>query len=157
MKFNSLFLSMITLFITNGVLTCSAIGHGTAYVNNEGNIVVSTDLAVFGLDINSKGGHLIPIPPGDLTAPADPFSLFFSNSSTQIAYNGFRFMEFEEEVLSAKYAPPEGVLASQDLTVHCSAAATPCNITVIDVPEPSGLHLSFFGLLLLVARRGRSD
>ncbi len=152
MNFNSFFV-LVIVSVTSSLTPRPAIGSGTAFVNDDSNIVVTTDFSVFGLELNSKGGYLIPIPPGDLTADADPFLGFLSNSPNQISYTSFQFRPVEQEVLSARYDPPEGILPSQDLTVACAAAVTPCNISVLDLPEPSGVRLSLWGFLLLLAAR----
>ena len=39
-----------------------------------------------GLDFSSPNDGLIPIPPGDLTAPADPFTFLLSNNPSQVTY-----------------------------------------------------------------------
>ena len=126
----------------------------TGYVNSDQHVVVSSDFAVFGLDLISEGGYLVPIPPGDVTAPADPFQFLLTNSPNHIAYSSFgRSVLLDNEVLSAKYAPPEGVLATDDLTGTCAAGFQPCTITISDVPEPPTSLLFLFSALAFLGFR----
>ena len=60
----------------------------TGSVNGDGKIVISASPAVTaaGLNLQSAGGYLDPIPPGDLTASAAPFAFLLANNANQITW-----------------------------------------------------------------------
>ena len=77
----SIVLGFLPLFAASGL---AAVEYGLT--NDQFIFLSGSGEQTVGLDIVSTDAQLIPIPPGDLTAPADPFQFLLSNNESQVTF-----------------------------------------------------------------------
>ena len=119
-----------------------------ATVNDEGFVVVS-ELDQFrawsasGVDIRSTEGHLVPIPPGDTTAPADPFTFLLANTAFNVLYAAIpgTLVDFDGPfVTSVGYASTAaGPSGDLEVSVGCgtfSQVGFPVTVTLEPETQP---------------------
>lgn len=135
----------------------------TGTINDDGFIVVSGDsVELFGVDLISEGGFLVPIEGND----ASPFGFLLQNSAKQITYAtlGEPLKLNGDLVLSAGYKNGPGF--DGDLTgewggpvldgvVSFVAPASETLVPVPDVPEPNSGLLALLGVGALLGVRRR--
>ena len=97
------------------------------WIDLENEIIVQpreSDLEAAGLDITSEGGYLIPIPPGGISAPADPFTFLLANNEGQITAGNLAGMST---------IPHTGLSmdAGYDLPSALAAGIDPCDDLVV--------------------------
>jgi hypothetical protein len=156
----SLLLSACVLLVSFTAATAQITGS----IDEDGFIVISGNgESLVGVDFISEGGFLIPIPPGDLTAPADPFQFLLANSPTQVTFGNLS--PASDVVVDGDLVLSVGYDAlGQDLRAEWGsrAADIPTGFPVVlrstVLPEPSGASLAVLScipLLLVRRRRGK--
>jgi len=126
----------------------------TGFVNDDGFIVISGQLDLIGIDVQSPGGHLIPVPNENV----DPFGVLLTNTTNQVIVGslGDPFALDGEVVLGAGY-DGGGVFDlvgtwGGTLDEGPISFASP---SVPTIPEPNAGLLASVGLLSLLTLRVR--
>ena len=77
----------IALMITAlTAMAAQAQGVVGSIVDGKVAITLDADAALSGLNLKSAGGNFVPIPPGDTTAPAAPFTFLLANNASNVSY-----------------------------------------------------------------------
>ena len=155
----SLLLSTCVLFGSFAEVTAQITGS----INEDGFIIISGNgESLVGVDFISEGGFLIPVPPGDLTAPADPFQFLLANSPTQVTFGNLS--PASDVVVDGDLVLPVGYDAlGQDLMAEWGSreadvpTAFPVVLRSTVLPEPSGGSLAFLACISLALGRRRRD
>ena len=132
-------------------------------VNKEGKIVLKGDgEELDGYALDSDGDYLIPIPPGDVTADADPFMVLLKNDTDQVVFASVRSPVTLDGILETEvgYSAPPGTDFKIDLaeSVWGNASLSPEPIPIewvpiSEIPEPASGLLALVGALSLVGLR----
>ena len=132
----------------------------TLSLNDDGMIVFSADTAISasGLNIESVSGALVPIPPGDLTASAAPFSFLLANNANQVTYGNLgSAVAIDGDLVTAVGYSGDTANFALDVSGAWGDGATQVSAVVAPaVPEPaSGILVGLGSLGLLGFRRRR--
>ncbi len=132
-------------------------------VNDEGKIIVMGEGELLeGMRIESLGEYLIPIPPGDLTADADPFMFLLANNTHKVVFASLGSLVKLGGVLvtTVGYSAPAGTDITIDLADsvwgNSSLSTEPVPIVFIlgpAIPEPASGLLALIGVLGLLGFR----
>lgn len=130
----------------------------TGTVNEDMFIVISGTVDLLGVDVQSPGGHIIPVPGG----VPDPFDVLVTNTPNEVLFGSVGISNAVtldgELVLGAQYDGGEvfdligswgGPANGQEGPITFTQTAFPT------IPEPNAGLLASFGLLSLLAIRTR--
>ncbi len=130
-----------------------------------GRLSITTPAAISmsGLNLKSLSGSLIPIPPGDTTAPADPFTFLLANSPSHISFAAIpgTTLNFSagDVIANVGYTGTdvEAAIADMATSGYGDASFTQVSLPLTAVPEPSASVLGLCCCMMLLPwrRRGR--
>ena len=130
-------------------------------------VLFEEPLELVGVFFISEGEHFIPIPPGDTTAPAAPFSLLLENNPGNVSFAAMPGSVVPMEgtwVTGIGYAGPIDTIRSDILTSFVDASDfrpfEPYNFCFNEsfsrvCPEPSSNAIATIGALALLTLRRR--
>lgn len=128
-----------------------------------GRLSITTPAAISmsGLNLKSLSGSLIPIPPGDTTAPADPFTFLLANSPSNISFAAIpgTTVNFAagDVIANIGYTgtDAEAALADMATSAFGDASFAQVSLPLSVVPEPSASVLGLCCCVMLLPWRRR--
>ena len=155
---------VFTGLIMSSVLDLSAQAAVIGSVRDGKIIIFGEGEVLEGMRIASLGEYLVPIPPGDLTADADPFMFLLANDTDKVVFASLGSTVTLDGVLVTEvgYSAPAGTDITMDLAdsvwgnSFLSPEPFPIDF-VLRIPEPASGLLALIGALgLLGLRRQRN-
>ena len=110
-----------------------------------------------GVYFRSESQHLVPIPPGTMSAPADPFAFLIANNSSDVSFSEIPSTTIELQgtwVTDVGYSGPRNEFCS-DMMARYGGPFFSVSIPFLCVPEPSSNAIATIGALALLTLRRR--